>query len=360
MALQLGEGWINFPPTTGRRQRLSTTVVFGQQLRAAQAVLIGLLVVSLSALHAQSPTVLDASKAFDINLVKPKEMSSKLTVHAFRAGRTGLYFLVSTSSSNLLGAASIFQTDHQGVYQATVHLAATAEVIDFDVDDTGLISMLVVDKTLSLNGAVLLSYNPDGTLSHTKALAAPASALVITNGTPAILNRGTTGAEILRLNDTSKRMTIPLQRSTAPVQMIALPDQRVLLAERRSAILYFLDFDRGSIVAYAPRVPEMAWLASLPPGNTIGNIAFSSIATTPIGQVVVLLGHYRLSEGAPLLYFHMNGNLVETIRCKLPQFADERSANNPGGEMIPLFVGGGSASSVTLVSASGKVAVYRF
>lgn len=41
MALDFREGWLNFPPTTGRRQRENTTVVFPTRIIRAQAVLKG-------------------------------------------------------------------------------------------------------------------------------------------------------------------------------------------------------------------------------------------------------------------------------------------------------------------------------
>ena len=41
MALDFREGWLTFPPTTGRRQRANTTVVFPTRVLRAQAVLKG-------------------------------------------------------------------------------------------------------------------------------------------------------------------------------------------------------------------------------------------------------------------------------------------------------------------------------
>lgn len=41
MALQFREGWITFPPTTGRRQRRSRTVTFGGTVNAHQVVMKG-------------------------------------------------------------------------------------------------------------------------------------------------------------------------------------------------------------------------------------------------------------------------------------------------------------------------------
>lgn len=41
MALQLREGWINFPQTTGRRQRQETTITFTSNVRTAQALMKG-------------------------------------------------------------------------------------------------------------------------------------------------------------------------------------------------------------------------------------------------------------------------------------------------------------------------------
>src|SRR5262245_22441172 len=41
MAIQFREGTLTFPPTTGRRQRANTTVVFGGPVHAAQAAIKG-------------------------------------------------------------------------------------------------------------------------------------------------------------------------------------------------------------------------------------------------------------------------------------------------------------------------------
>ena len=41
MALQFKEGWITFPPATGRRQRGSSTVTFSGTIRAFQVVMKG-------------------------------------------------------------------------------------------------------------------------------------------------------------------------------------------------------------------------------------------------------------------------------------------------------------------------------
>jgi hypothetical protein len=41
MTLQLREGTLNFPPTTGRRQRAQVTVVFASAVRMAQAAIKG-------------------------------------------------------------------------------------------------------------------------------------------------------------------------------------------------------------------------------------------------------------------------------------------------------------------------------
>jgi hypothetical protein len=41
MAMQMKEGWLTFPSTTGRKQRRETTVVFPTTVRSAQAVMKG-------------------------------------------------------------------------------------------------------------------------------------------------------------------------------------------------------------------------------------------------------------------------------------------------------------------------------
>jgi hypothetical protein len=158
-------------------------------------------------------------------------------------------------------------------------------------------------------------------------------------------------------------MNIPLQVPTTPAFLNAVPDGRFLIVEPTAAVTHFVDPVNRSIADFSPRVPEMAWLSARSPtmGNQTSasghNVGLSSVAVSSNGEVWALIGHYRLADGAAVLNFHVNGNLSATVRCVLPQFADEKNPNNQTGEMVPLLIRS-IGSMLVLASASGKVALY--
>jgi hypothetical protein len=130
--------------------------------------------------------------------------------------------------------------------------------------------------------------------------------------------------------------------------------------------MHFVDPSAGSEVDFSPRVPEMSWLSELTP--TVGNrtvasghnVAFSSVGVSSGGEVFALISHFRLSDGAAVLNFHVNGNMPGTVRCVLPTFDSDKTKTNPTGAMVPRFLSAGIGSALVLASYSGKVALYSY
>ena len=76
-----------------------------------------------------------------------------------------------------------------------------------------------------------------------------------------------------------------------------------------------------------------------------------TVAST--GEVYLLLGSFRLADGAAVVEFHMNGNIAETIRFELPQFSAS------GERISPSYMSAGAPGLLVLVSGDGKVAEYQ-
>ena len=87
-------------------------------------------------------------------------------------------------------------------------------------------------------------------------------------------------------------------------------------------------------------------------GDHTRSSVFGDGASAPDGQIYLLLGHYNLSEGAAVVSFHMNGNLFQTIRYKLPRFPNQPEPMTPASMAIY------NGATMILASADGKVAEY--
>lgn len=101
-----------------------------------------------------------------------------------------------------------------------------------------------------------------------------------------------------------------------------------------------------------PRVPEMQWLATLAPGDYARNVAFGDAVAGPDGRIFLLLGHYKSAEGAAVVSFHMNGNLFETIRYRVPRVSENAEF------MVPSYLTVYGGDTMVMVSGDGKVAEY--
>jgi hypothetical protein len=116
-----------------------------------------------------------------------------------------------------------------------------------------------------------------------QALAAPptSKSLLLARGTPLLLNTGGDRAGIVRLMKTNSVLaSVTLLKPGPSLLSAALPDGRLVIVERTAAMIHFVDVDRGSSVPFSPRTADLKWLSSLAPGDSLRNIAFSSVATS--------------------------------------------------------------------------------
>ncbi|HWB85485.1 MAG TPA: hypothetical protein VG675_15180 [Bryobacteraceae bacterium] len=249
------------------------------------------------------PATLQPSNVFDLHKVVPSaKRQGSFTIQGLRSSQTGLYFLISDNPS--IRHPTVIHTDYGGVYRGIVQLPQSAEVRDFDVDSSGFLFALAYDKA-DPSGTKILVYRPDGTLDRSAPASPTATALCLAGG------------------------------------------------------------DR-SVVDSSPRVSEMSWLSKLTPA--VGshpvvsprNVAFSSVGASAGGEVFALIAHFRLSDGAPVLNFHGNGNMPGTVRCVLPTFDSDKTTNNPTGAMVPQFLSAGLNSILVLASGNGEVALYSY
>ncbi|MGO4880574.1 MAG: hypothetical protein ACLP59_07110 [Bryobacteraceae bacterium] len=240
------------------------------------------------------------------------------------------------------------RTNGAGRVEKVIKLPEEAFIDDFAVDAEGAV-YAELTRPGTHGHTDLMVYAPDGTLVQT----APAPAGLCP-----------TASAMLGVTDSSGRLAFaplgsesrPLAQVTLrrldPVITLALPDGRVAVVEKTAAVVHLVDLQRGTEAPVMPRVPEMQWLATLAPGDHMRNVAFGDGVASPDGRIFLLLGHYKSAEGAAVVSFHMNGNLFETIRYRVPRLSE-------GAEfMVPSYLTVYSGDTMVMVSGDGKVAEY--
>jgi hypothetical protein len=240
------------------------------------------------------------------------------------------------------------RTNGAGLVEQVIKLPEEAFIEDFAVDAAG--AVYVELTRAGRNGKTdLMVYTPSGALVQT--VSAPAGLCP-------------TASAMLGVTDSNGRLTLaplgsesrPLAqvslRRPDPVITLALPDGRVAIVEKTAAVVHLVDLQRGTEVPVMPRVPEMQWLATLAPGDYARNVAFGDAVAGPDGRIFLLLGHYKSAEGAAVVSFHMNGNLFETIRYRVPRVSENAEF------MVPSYLTVYGGDTMVMVSGDGKVAEY--
>ncbi|MBK9170666.1 MAG: hypothetical protein IPM24_24825 [Bryobacterales bacterium] len=144
-----------------------------------------------------------------------------------------------------------------------------------------------------------------------------------------------------------------------------LDGETVLFVERRTARLHRVDLRTRSIetrdvgaqevVERLNRCAQRAAAAKRPSLRPIVAIGLSCRQ----GQILLSLGNYRFSDGALVLHLNGSGEVIESLRCRLPQAPDYRvSPDNPDGYAQPALLAS-SGSQLFLLARRGMVLAYR-
>jgi len=275
-----------------------------------------------------------------------------LVLHQFRASSHGLYFGFASGPHAVNGF--VLHTDIAGTKLGVVTIPPELEVHDLDVDPSGRLSALAI----SAAQPHLLTYNPSGALESDSPLAQPIQAICQGGGSLRGVMLGETGATLSNLSDPGQEsVRISLSQPRRVPILLCTAAGGAVLVERTGAVVHLVN-PQGGVVFNSPQIPEMGWLTSIRAGQlSARNVAFSTAAVSPEGDVFVTLGHFKLAEGAVVLRLDAQGSLVSAFRCLLPQFPGLVESNNPQGFMTVEKMGV-AGPWLFLVSGDGKVAFY--
>jgi hypothetical protein len=298
-------------------------------------------------LNAQPTAQIAPVRAFDIQTVWAGRAPAGKVRQV--VGGPSLYFLVSPTFSTL--DSTIVRTDGGGQVEKSIKLPSKAFIQDFEVDATGTVYVLLLMS--GTQQRQVLAYQPDETPARVVPVSDHVIWLCVASGAVLTVATTETGLAFAAVGSESTPLaSVALRQTSSRLIVLPLPDGRMAVVEPTPGVVHLVDLRRSSEVALRPRVPEMQWLATLPPGNHTMNAAFGDGVSAPDGQIFLLLGHYKLLEGIAVVAFHMNGNLFQTVRYKVPRFPNEPELMNPSS--MAIYKG----ATMVLVSGDGKVAEY--
>lgn len=319
------------------------------------SALLALLSITNAGLVAQTATsgqLISPVRTLDLKATLPQGLGgNSLTVQGVRFRNGDLYFAISHSFK--ADGVTLIRTNSKGQLLSTYSPPEnTALLQDFDVGSDGTLYALVLAK--QGRGPSLVRYGETGMIAQGQPVPPDTVAVAAGSGSPFLLARTNGGVDVFAFDQNpQRRLSITLHEQNSRIMPAMLPDGRLAIAEATGATVHFVDTARHTSGAFMPRVPEMSWLGTLPPGNGNQQVAFADMTVASTGEVYLLLGSFRLADGAAVVEFHMNGNIAETIRFELPQFSAS------GERISPSYMSAGAPGLLVLVSGDGKVAEYQ-
>ena len=278
----------------------------------------------------------------------------QIVLHGFRTGSSGLYFCVAPGPA--ARNAAILKTDWNGIKEAVFTPAPDREILDFDVAERGDVYVLATEAH---NNSSVLVYGPEGQLQSAMRLDHFSSSLCLVDGKPVLYlpDRATPRLEVLDAQGPTD-INLPFRLTWPQSSITSLAGGRILLADKPSGVIYVVDLAFGRVSSFSALPQDINPGSPPSPSHAVLRLfSLSNAATDPEGDVYVIAGRLRMTDGAPLSRFNSRGQLIETFRCALPTFESMKDPQNPGGYMVPNSVGL-SGQLLFLVSGQGQVAAY--
>jgi hypothetical protein len=179
---------------------------------------------------------------------------------------------------------------------------------------------------------------------------------IVTAGVPS-------GVRLLGMDGQLARDLGELGAAPEPLLMCLLPARRLVILSRTSASGYWVDLN-GSLltrfVVSAPAIEARKLKYGMgASGSTRSKTAIvNGLASDRSGRVYLNLSGIRLEEGAEVLVLSSSGELLRTLRCRLPKFSRRRAPENREGHLAPSLISV-HADTLYLLDRAGIVASYR-
>lgn len=307
-------------------------------------------------LMASEPVLLSPVKQFDIQTKVPPDYGV-VTTRAFRARSTGLYFLVTTSPGGQRHA--VLWTDYAGTVKGLISVSERLEADWIDVAENGDIYLLKRRNRRNSYSDEYLVYGSDGTAKAAHP-SGPFSAqrvrtldgfLKLLPSGEFRLTRGAENSEAQSLGQVHG----PLSESVASCQT----SKAAIFVERKSAIAHLVDSATGRVRSVPILSDEITAARASYPDSPSKPIIVSNVTCDGEGLAYLTLSGIVLARGAVVLQVTATGEVVRTLRCKLPRFEKYAMAGNQEGHMFPTLIGV-EGRSLYLVDVKGNVAEFLF
>jgi hypothetical protein len=297
---------------------------------------------------------------FDLRSLLPStHAGGLLTIHDFAVRGDGLYFLIRTGTDQ---DWRILQTDAHGEssnlvnllpgYYDTIAVRESGEIAVYRPSEHGH-----TVSVLSRAGSEVATYDLKG----------PVHSMCFVNDHLVALFRDGTFQEVASADEgrLGGLSTLRVTLAEAPIGLLALPDGRLAAWNRANAGLTLLDPSSGTTAQYRLSAPEIdSGIAayalqredfakqSQPGQEMMTGLAVPGCAAGENGNIFALVSPYNFSEGARVLELTATGQLVRSLRCKLPPLnADTSRTLSPAS--LGLVRG-----KLVLVDRRGSLAVY--
>jgi hypothetical protein len=148
-----------------------------------------------------------------------------------------------------------------------------------------------------------------------------------------------TGVDFLNAAGVEAHVALPQLPKYAQVNLLGLADRRLGLLDSFEGVLYTLDQQTGNWMHHSLAAPEFQAIRNLrAQGEEILPIPFVMSPSVAGGEFYVLSNPTNRKQGAKILRFDSQGNLLARYRCPLPTSVAPPTGTNPNGYLIPSSV----------------------
>jgi hypothetical protein len=145
----------------------------------------------------------------------------------------------------------------------------------------------------------------------------------------------------------------------AQVDRLELADHSVGLLESKEGVWYLLDQRTGTWSRHSLAAPEFQAIRNMPVQDEHVTTPFFTSPSSGDRDFYVLSSPIRRKEGAKVLRFDSQGNLLARYLCPLPISVAPPAAMNPDGYLVPTSIAVMDRTLLLIAPFQKVVASYR-
>ena len=170
--------------------------------------------------------------------------------------------------------------------------------------------------------------------------------------------RSGTGVDFLNGARVESHFGAPEIPKSSQVNILELADRRLSLLDSTEAVFYSLDQQTGNWTRHPLTAPEFQWIRNIPPPAE-GAAPLLISPSVAGGEFYVLSSPINRKQGAKILRFDSQGNLLARYLCPLPTSVAPPTGTNPDGYLLPSNVVVMDRTLLLISSRQKVVASYK-